>query len=259
MDVQPHIRCRREDAAEYAILPGDPARVERVKKYLAQVKEIAFNREYKSITGYYKGVKVLVMSTGMGGASVGIAIEELKQIGVKTMIRIGSCGALQKEIHLGDLIIANGAVRDEGTSKSYVESIYPAIPDTDLVFQVIEAAKSCGVSYYVGKVRSHDTFYTEREEEIDHYWSKKGILGADMETAALFTIGSLRGIRTASILNTVNEYEVDLTEEIDAYVNGKEEAMRGEQNEIRTALEACVRMEREHKKIKKNVEERKSL
>ena len=164
MDVQPHIRCGQEDAAEYAILPGDPARVERAKEYLAQVREIAFNREYKSITGYYRGIKILVMSTGMGGASVGIAVEELGQIGVKTMIRIGSCGALQKEIRLGDLIIANGAVRDEGTSKSYVESIYPAIPDTELVFQVIEAAKACGAPYHVGKVRSHDTFYTEREE-----------------------------------------------------------------------------------------------
>ena len=108
MDMQPHIRCKREDAAKYAVLPGDPQRVERAKKYLENVREIVFNREYRSITGYYKGTKILVMSTGMGGVSVGIAVEELKNIGVETMIRIGSCGALQKDIHLGELIIATG-------------------------------------------------------------------------------------------------------------------------------------------------------
>lgn len=178
MDMQPHIRCRKEDAAKYAILPGDPQRVERAEKYLEDVKEIVFNREYKSITGYYKGIRILVMSTGMGGVSVGIAVEELKNIGVETMIRIGSCGALQKGIRLGELIIANGAVRDEGTSKAYVESVYPAIPDTELLFDMIETAKECGIAYHVGKVRSHDTFYTEREEEISRYWSDKGILGA---------------------------------------------------------------------------------
>lgn len=243
MDMQPHIRCKREDAAKYAVLPGDPQRVERAKKYLENVREIVFNREYRSITGYYKGTKILVMSTGMGGVSVGIAVEELKNIGVETMIRIGSCGALQKDIHLGELIIATGAVRDEGTSKAYVESTYPAIPDTELVCSMIETAKECGVTYHVGKVRSHDTFYTEREEEISRYWSKKGILGADMETAALFVVGDLRGIKTASILNTVNEYDMDVAENINNYVNGEEQTARGERDEILTAFETCVRME----------------
>ena len=163
MDVQPHIRCRREDAAEYAILPGDPARVERVKKYLAQVKEIAFNREYKSITGYYKGIKVLVMSTGMGGASVGIAIEELKQIGVKTMIRIGSCGALQKEIHLGDLIIANGAVRDEGTSKSYVRRQSPAA-------YLIMWEKCEAMTRFIQKGRRKSTITGRKREFSEQIW-----------------------------------------------------------------------------------------
>ncbi len=243
MDMQPHIRCRKEDAAKYAILPGDPQRVERAEKYLEDVKEIVFNREYKSITGYYKGIRILVMSTGMGGVSVGIAVEELKNIGVETMIRIGSCGALQKGIRLGELIIANGAVRDEGTSKAYVESVYPAIPDTELLFDMIETAKECGIAYHVGKVRSHDTFYTEREEEISRYWSDKGILGADMETAALFVIGGLRGVKTASILNTVNEYDMDVAENINNYVNGEEQTAQGERDEILMAFETCVRME----------------
>ena len=92
--LQPHIRCSEEDAAKYAILPGDPARVDRIKEHLTDVKEIAFNREMKSISGYYKGVKVMAVSTGMGGASTGITVEELHNIGVEVMIRIGSCGAI---------------------------------------------------------------------------------------------------------------------------------------------------------------------
>lgn len=242
-NLQPHIQCSMEDAAKYAILPGDPQRVERIKKFLTDIREIAFNREYKSILGYYKGVKVMVVSTGMGGASTGIAVEELKNIGVEVMIRIGSCGALQQDVHLGDLIIVNGAVRDEGTTKAYIDSIYPAIPDTDLLCTVIDAAKAQGISYHVGRARSHDSFYTEREDEIDQYWAQKGILGADMETAALFTIGGLRGIKTASILNTVVEYDGDLKEEINRYVDGASLMAQGEENEILTALEACLRLE----------------
>lgn len=242
-DIQPHIQCRAEDAAKYAILPGDPQRVERVKRFLTDAREIAFNREYKSVVGYYKGVRIIVVSTGIGGASTGIAVEELRNIGVKSMIRIGSCGSLQENVRLGDLIIVNGAVRDEGTTKAYVESIYPAIPDTELMCAAIEAAKSKGIVYHVGRARSHDSFYTEKEEQIDNYWTGKGILGADMETAALFTIGGLRGIRTASVLNTVVEYKGDLKEEINQYVDGAARMAKGEENEILVALEACVRLE----------------
>ena len=117
VSVQPHIQCSSLDAAPYALLPGDPMRVEKVKSYLKNVKEIAFNREYKSIVGSYKGVQVMVVSTGIGGPSTAVAVEELSRIGVHTMIRIGSCGALDSKIQLGDLIIIDGAVRDEGTSK----------------------------------------------------------------------------------------------------------------------------------------------
>ncbi|MDD2971514.1 MAG: nucleoside phosphorylase [Lachnospiraceae bacterium] len=242
-NLQPHIRCTTEDAAKYAILPGDPQRVDRMKPYLENVTEIAFNREHKSISGYYKGIKVMAVSTGMGGASTGIAVEELHNIGVENMIRIGSCGALQKNIHLGDLLLINGAVRDDGASKAYVESIYPAVPDTELLVCLMEAATEQEFPYHVGRCRSHDSFYTDREDEIDAYWSQKGILGADMETSALFTIGGLRGVRTGSILNTVSLFEGNLEDEINGYVNGENEAADGERKEILTALEAIVKME----------------
>lgn len=241
-NLQPHIRCGMEDSAPYAILPGDPARVDKIREYLTDVTEIGFNREYKSIRGFYKGVKVMAISTGMGGASTGIAVEELHNIGVTTMIRIGSCGALQPSIRLGDIILINGAVRDDGASKTYVDAIYPAIPDTELLLSIMEAANEQGFRYHVGKARSHDSFYTDEEEQIDRFWSSKGILGADMETAALFVIGGLRGVRTASILNTVVESSGDLESGINSYVGGESLTKVGEKHEILTALEAILKV-----------------
>lgn len=247
IELQAHIRLSGEHSAKYAILPGDPGRIDNIKTYLTEAKELAYNRELRSVSGFYKGIKVLVVSTGMGGASMGIAVEELRNIGVKNMIRIGSCGALDSKMKLGDLLIVNGAVRDEGASKAYIESIYPAIPDTELLMNVIQAAKESKVPFYVGKARSHDSFYIDREEEISRYWSEKGIMGSDMETAALFTIGSIRGVRTASILNTVVEYKGNLKKEINGYVDGVTSMKQGECNEILVALETFV-LEEENEK-----------
>lgn len=244
MAYQPHIQCSKEDAATYALLPGDPRRVDEVQKYLTNVRSIAFNREYKSIIGDYQGVPVMVVSTGIGGTSMGIAVEELGRIGVKAMIRIGSCGSLCSSLGLGDLILVSGAVRDEGTSKAYITASYPAIPDTELFMQMLQIAKQRGYPYHIGKIRSHDSFYTDQEESIDRFWSEKGLLGSDMETAALFVIGSLRGIRTASILNTVVTYEGALETSINDYVGGESQTARGEKEEILLALETILKWEK---------------
>lgn len=246
-NLQPHIRCTEEDGALYAILPGDPQRVERIREFLTDVKDIAFNREYKSITGYYKGVKVMAISTGMGGASVAIGVEELVNIGVKAMIRIGSCGALRAGIKLGDLCIVNGAVRDDGASKAYIDQIYPAIPDTELLFEVIEAAKELEYPHHVGIGRSHDCLYGDPKGELDKYWGERGVISSDMETSTLFVVGGLRGVKTASILNNVVEVEGNLMEEINSYVDGESAVAEGEKREIITALEAFVRLEQKRK------------
>ena len=244
MEIMPHLKLPVDLGIRYAILPGDPARVDRIAKFLESPRELAFNREYKSVGGSYKGVPILALSTGIGGPSTGIAVEELARMGVKAAIRIGSCGALQKNIHLGDLILVQGAVRDEGTSKTYLDPIYPAVPDYELLAACVEAAREKKFSAHVGLARSHDSFYTDREDEIDAYWSGQGILGADMETAALFVIGRLRGMKTASILNTVVEYEENLEENINSYSDGASLTMRGEEHEILTALEACCKIEK---------------
>ena len=161
MEVMPHLKLRDDLGIQYAILPGDPARVERIAEQLEDVEELEFNREYKSIAGTYKGIRMLAVSTGIGGPSTGIAVEELARIGVTHAIRIGSCGALQKEIRLGDLILVQGAVRDEGTSRTYIDSIYPAIPDFELMNACVEAAEEEQIPAHVGMARSHDSFYTD--------------------------------------------------------------------------------------------------
>lgn len=240
--LQPHIQLDETVHADCALLPGDPARLDRIAPFLSEVKELAYNREFRSLRGNYRGMPVLAVSTGIGGASAGIAAEELHKIGVNAMIRIGSCGALQAKVKLGDLIIVNGAVKDDGASKTYSQAIYPAVPDAELMIACIEAAREQGFAHHVGIARSHDSFYTDQEPEIDAYWSRQGVLGSDMETAALFTVGSLRGFKTASILNNVVTYEEDTAESIGSYVDGANLAMQGEQHEILIALEAFYKV-----------------
>lgn len=242
MELMPHLKLPDNLGIRYAILTGDPARVDRIGEQLEDVQELAFNREYKSIRGTYQGLPVLAVSTGIGGPSMGIAVEELTRMGVTHLIRIGSCGALQKNIRLGDLILVQGAVRDEGASKTYLDPIYPAVPDFDLLCACAAAVKEEEIPAHVGLARSHDSFYTDQEDEIDAFWSGKGVLGADMETAALFVIGRLRGVHTASILNTVVEYEDSLEDNINSYTDGASKMMQGEWNEIHTALEVCYRI-----------------
>lgn len=242
-NLQPHIQLDDSLGVKYALLPGDPGRLDRIAPFLENVRELAFNREYRSLMGTYKGINVLAMSTGMGGASTGIGVEELHKIGVETMIRIGSCGSLQPKVKMGDIILVSGAVRDDGASKTYVDSIFPAVPDAQLLFACVEAAKEKEIPFHTGIARSHDSFYTDNEDAIDAYWSKMGVLGCDMETAALFTIGHLRGVKTASILNNIVDYQGDTFDSIANYKEGKSLSVQGEINEILVALEAFIKLE----------------
>lgn len=238
--MQPHIRIDESMAAPYALLPGDPARIDRIAPFLSDVRELAFNREYRSISGTYKNIRVLVVSTGIGGCSAGIAVEELARIGVTAMIRIGSCGAMQPGIRLGDLILAAGAVRDDGASQAYVDLRYPAVADTGLLHACLTSERENHFPCHIGIVHSHESFYIDDNEEQKQFWAKKGVLCADMETAALFTIGRLRRIKTASILNNVVISGTDTADGIGGYVDGGQAAAQGEKHEILTALEAFV-------------------
>ncbi len=240
---QPHIALDGSLGISYAILPGDPARIDRIKEFLEDAQELSYNREFRSAHGRYKGVDVLALSTGIGGCSAGIAVEELRNIGVRAAIRVGSCGALQAGIDLGELIVVSGAVRDDGASKAYLPEIYPAFADIELLSCILDAASGLGVPHREGVVHSHESFYHDEADAQSAYWSSKGVLGADMESAALLTIGRLRGVKAASILNNVVLYGADTADAIGDYAGGAERTARGERDEIRVALEAFVRLE----------------
>lgn len=247
---QPHILCEAKDIAPYVILPGDPARVLRVGEMLDSYEEVAYNREFRTIRGLYKGVPITVTSTGIGGPATAIAIEELVTLGGRYFIRIGSSGAMQTHIRLGDLVIATGAVREDGTTKTYVNGDFPAVADIRLTSKIIKVCQDLKYPYHYGVVRSHDSLYSDDSQEVRRYWNEKRVLASDMETSTLLTLAQLKGVRAASILNTVVEYEADLKEGIGEYVGEESILLEGERREIHLALESLysIHQEDENKK-----------
>src|SRR6266581_3577845 len=188
-----HIGLGQGDVGEYVLVPGDPGRTPMIAKYLDGAREVAFSREYRTFTGRLDGVPVSAMSTGMGGPSVAIAVEELNELGVHTLLRVGTCGAAQPEIKMGDLVIAYGSVRSEGTPNGYVPTEYPAVASLHMVNALVEAAEASGAPYHVGVIRSVDALYSDLlpdrmppphhlHEELD-MWSRAGVLSNDMETS----------------------------------------------------------------------------
>ena len=210
-----HVGLAKGDVGDYVLIPGDPGRTPMIAKYLDGAKEVAFSREYRTFTGSIDGVKVSTISSGMGGPSVAIAVEELYELGVHTFLRVGTCGAAQPEIKMGDLVIAVGAVRTEGTSDGYVPRAYPAIASIDMVNELIHASRAAGVPFHVGLIRSVDALYSDlmpdRMPRPEHLreelqtWSRAGVLGNDMETSTLFIVARLRNLRAGTINLCVDE------------------------------------------------------
>ncbi|MDO4501075.1 MAG: nucleoside phosphorylase [Erysipelotrichaceae bacterium] len=240
--LEAHIQLEKIDA-KYAILPGDPKRIDLIKTFLDDPKELMYNREFRSVEGTYKGIKVIAMSTGMGSSSISIAVEELAHLGVHTMIRVGSAGALQSDINLGDLILGEGAIRDDGASKHYAPAIYPACPNHEVLEAIIKACKDNDFPYHTGVIQSHETFYYDNNSKEEEMWSKLGVLGGDFESAALFTVGRIRKVRCASILNNVVLYGEDASEAVSDYVGGESLTSIGEKREIKAALDAFYLLE----------------
>ncbi|NMC61052.1 MAG: nucleoside phosphorylase, partial [Candidatus Methanofastidiosa archaeon] len=185
MDIQYHIKCKEGDIFPYVIMPGDPNRVNLIGSFMEDVKEIASNREYTTISGYYKGVGVSVTSTGIGAPSTSIAIEELARIGARTLIRVGSTGALDEKIRCGDLIINTASVRYDGATKDYVNPFYPAVSSYEVTLALIEACEKLQYKYHVGIGASRDTFYggQERPSFGDYHQSFMNNLIDDLEKA----------------------------------------------------------------------------
>ena len=241
-DRMPHIQLGNDIDTDLAILPGDPKRAERIAGYFDDVSDFGMNREYRSIAGKYKGTRILAMSTGMGGPSAAIAVEELARLGVKWIIRIGSSGSLKENVHVGDLVIVTGAIRDDGTSRGYIDLSYPAIADFTLLSILSDEAGKLGFTCHKGICRSHDTMYSDRNPELYRKWAATPALASDMETATLLTVASLRGVHAASILNTVSAFQSDVPSSVGRYADHERLSMEGEKNEIILALEALHRI-----------------
>ncbi|WP_099611147.1 nucleoside phosphorylase [Vibrio fujianensis] len=242
MSKQPHLCVDPTQVAERVIVCGEPDRADRIAALLNNGERIAENREFRLFNGQYQGKAITVCSTGIGAPSMIIAVEELAQCGARYLVRVGSAGALQPNIQLGQLIVAEAAVRDDGGSKSYIDSTYPAYASFNLLQGLNGYLQTQNRPYHMGIVRSHDSFYTDNEEALCHYWHGKGILGADMETSALFTVGRLRGLQVASVLNNVVCYQQDVKEGVNQYVNDNKDMMDGEKRACLAALEALVNL-----------------
>lgn len=238
MTRMPHIQLGDEINTRMAILPGDPKRVERIAKHFDTADDYGMSREYRSIAGTYKGRRILAMSTGMGGPSAAIAVEELAKLGVSWIVRIGSSGSLKEDVQVGDLVIVTGAIRDDGTSRGYIDTSYPAVADFTLLAKLKENAEKLNFPHHMGICRSHDTMYGDRNPELYRKWAATPAMASDMETATVLTIASLRGVHAASILNTVSAFQSDVPSSVGKYADHERLSMEGEENEIILALEA---------------------
>ena len=214
---QYHIGLTKGDVGEYVILPGDPKRCEKIAAYFDDAKLIADRREFTTYTGILNGVKVSVTSTGIGGPSASIALEELVNVGAKTFIRVGTCGGIDTNVKGGDIVIATGAVRMEGTSKEYAPIEFPAVANIDVVNSLIQASKNLGYEHHTGIVQCKDSFYGQHNPEkmpvsyelLNKWeaWKKLGCLASEMESAALFVVGSFLRVRVGSVFLTVANQE----------------------------------------------------
>ena len=197
--TQPHIMCGPGDVAAYALLPGHVQRPKMIAETMQRARKVAENREFVTYTGRYSGIPVTVTSTGIGGPSASIALEELANLGAKTFIRVGTTGSLQEGIEIGDIVIATASIRSEGTSQCYVPIEYPAVADLTLTTALHRAAEDAKARYHVGVICSYDAYYAETEDKI-RAWSQAGALSIDCESAPIFVAASLRRPRAGSIM-----------------------------------------------------------
>ena len=239
--VQYHIGLKQGDVGKYVILPGDPKRCAKIAQYFDEPKLVADNREYVTYTGYLDGEKVSVTSTGIGGPSAAIALEELVNVGAETFIRVGTCGVMQIDVKGGDIVIATGAIRAEGTSKEYAPIEFPAVANLDVTNALVQASKNLGYTSHTGVVQCKDSFYGQHSPETKpvsdellnkwEAWKRLGCLASEMESAALFVVASYLNVKVGSVFLTVANQEREKQNLENPVVHDTEKA-------IKTAIEA---------------------
>ena len=211
--VQFHIQCAPGQVGKYCILPGDPGRCESIARYFDDPVHVQTNREYTTYTGTLLGEKVSVVSTGIGGPSAAIAMEELCNLGCHTFVRVGTCGGIKLEVQSDDVVVATGAVRMEGTSREYAPLEWPAVPDFAVTQALVQAAQNLGKPWHAGVVQCKDSFYGQHSparmpvsyelEQKWEAWKRRGVLASEMESAALCAVAAARGVRCGSVFHVI--------------------------------------------------------
>ena len=212
-ELQYHIACKQGDVGRYVLLPGDPGRAEKIAAHFDFPRHVATNREFVTYTGTLCGVPVSVCSTGIGGPSTAIAVEELIACGADTFLRVGTCGGIHTSVCAGDAVIATGAVRQDGTSAEYAPPAFPAVADFSVVSALVAAAKQAQIPYHTGVVQSKDAFYGQHAPDQRatagslryqwEAWKRLGVLASEMEASTLFTVAAVRGVRAGAVFHTV--------------------------------------------------------
>lgn len=214
---QYHIGLKPGDVGKYVILPGDPKRCEKIAAYFDDARLVSDRREYVTYTGFLNGEKVSVTSTGIGGASASIAMEELVKVGAETFIRVGTCGGMDLDVKGGDIVIATGAVRMEGTSKEYAPIEFPAVANFEVTNALVQAAQNLKLNFHAGVVQCKDSFYGQHDPErmpvsyelLNKWeaWKRLGCLASEMESAALFIVASFLRVKVGSVFLVVANQE----------------------------------------------------
>ena len=213
LEKQFHIRCTSEDIGRYCILPGDPGRVPAIAALFEDAHQVAYNREFNVWTGTLLGEKVTACSTGIGGPSASIAMEELHKCGADTFIRTGTCGGIDLNVQSGDIVVATGAIRFEHTSREYAPIEFPAVADLDVTNCLVQATRDLGYPLHTGVVQCKDSFYGQHDPAASpvYYelqqkwesWKRLGVLASEMESAALFVVAAALGCRCGSCFHVV--------------------------------------------------------
>jgi uridine phosphorylase len=198
MAKQPHLLVEAGDVHDTAIVPGDPGRVDRIADQCDEHTVVAENREYRVVNATYDGTDLTLCSTGIGCPSAAIAVEELANVGVETFLRCGTCGALQTDVAIGDMVVATGAAKEEGTSKRYESATYPAVADYDALSALVDAAEANDETVHVGPIVSDDAFYNETDEYVES-WEAANLLAIEMEAATVFSLARRRGLQAGAI------------------------------------------------------------